>query len=133
MIVYRFEKNGIGPYVSGTRMMVGSFYCNEAKTRTQKKYANAFTQKVSQIDPEKRMSRWGKAHSDRKYLYGCSSKEMLRTYFRGNFKPLFKHGYRIKRYKVPDEEVIDMGIEVAFPVKYHKLQTMKALNKRTTI
>ena len=65
----------------------------------------------------------------KKYLFGCPSKECLRAYFGGHFKPLFQEGYRVKRYKVPDEEVVKMGIEVAFPVKYHKLGSTRKLNK----
>lgn len=37
MIVYRFERNGIGPYVGGVKVTVGSFYRGEPKTKTQKK------------------------------------------------------------------------------------------------
>lgn len=62
-------------------------------------------------------------------MFGCSSKENLRIYFGGDFKGLFKEGFRIKRYKVPSTEVLDMGVEVAFPVKYHKLQTYKKVKE----
>lgn len=129
MIVYRFEKNGIGPYVSRTNPPNGSFYRKKEKTRTEKKYAALFNQKVQMIDSTDRLDKWSKAHSDKSYMYGCSSKENLRIYFGGSFKQLFKQGFRIKRYRVPDEEVLDMGIEVAFPVKYHKLQTIKKIQK----
>lgn len=76
-----------------------------------------------------RLQAWHTAHSKKKYMYGCKSKEQLRAYFGGNFKLLFKNGYRIKRYSVPDEEVLDMVVEVAFPVKYHKLQTVKKVKE----
>jgi hypothetical protein len=131
MIVYRFEKNGIGPYVGGMRMSAGSFYGGIYATRTGKKYSKKFDQLVLSVDSTKRQDGWVKSHSKKEYLFGCASKETLRTYFRGNFKSLFKEGYRIKRYKVPDEEVIDMGVEVAFPVKYHKFQTIDKLKERS--
>lgn len=129
MIVYRFEKKGIGPYVSRTQPPNGSFYRKDTKTRTEKKYGNLFDQRVLSIDSNDRMNKWGIAHSDNKYMYGCSSKQNLRIYFGGDFKSFFSQGFRIKRYKVPDDEVIDMGIEVAFPVRYHKLQTIKKVEK----
>lgn len=129
MIVYRFEKKGIGPYVSRTSPPNGSFYRKSGTTRTEKKYSTLFDQRVLGIDHTERMKNWVIAHSDKKYMYGCSSKEMLRTYFGGNFKSYFQQGFRIKRYRVPDEEVINMGIEVAFPVRYHKLRTVSNIQK----
>jgi hypothetical protein len=132
MIVYRFEKNGIGPYVSrSSQPPNGSFYRKKETTRTEKKYAHLFEKSVAKIDSEARMKAWQEAHGDRRYMYGCSSKEALRIYFGGNFKPLFKQGFRIKRYKVPDNEIVDMGIEVAFPVKYHKLKSVKKIKEKT--
>lgn len=131
MIVYRFEKNGIGPYTGGVRMHTGSFFGIPPTTRSEKKYSKQFDQMVAQLDSTQRNVGWVKAHSNKEYMYGCSSKQYLRAYFRSRFKPLFKEGYRIKRYNVPDDQVIDMGIEVAFPVRYHKLQTIGKLKEKT--
>ncbi len=129
MIVYRFEKNGIGPYVSRTQPPNGSFYRKVSKTRTERKYNAKFQEKMKEVDTEDRERKWYKSHSDMSYMYGCSSKEALRIYFGGNFKPLFKQGFRIKRYNVPDDQVIDMQIEVAFPVRYHKFQTLRRVRE----
>ncbi len=126
MIVYRFERNGIGPYVSG-RGTVMVLYRNDRQTRTSKKYRALLDERCRQIDTEKRIQNYSKAHQDKKYMYGCKSKEQLRMYFGGEFKSLFKEGFRIKRYRVPDDEIIDIELEVAFPVKYHKFQNMKRM------
>lgn len=130
MIIYRFEKNGIGPYIGRSNVGLGSFLRLPAKTKGQKKYKRQFEDllRKAQLD---RNEQYVRAHKDKRYLYGCTSKEQLRTYFGTCFKELFKQGYRIKRYKVPDEEVIDIVVEVAFPVKYHKLQTVKGIKRRS--
>lgn len=126
MIVYRFERQGIGPYVSrrGSVMVLRTY----RKNRSAKKYNARLTEYLKSGNVS-RSDNWSKAHSDKKYMYGCKSKDQLRAYFGGNFKDLFKEGFRIKRYRVPDEEVIDMQIEVAFPVRYHKLQTVKKIQE----
>lgn len=131
MIVYRFERNGIGPYVGGTKVVpVGLYGSSKVKTKTKLKAEALYIKKINQVsfDDELR-KRWRKAHQKKRYLFGCSSKENLRIYFGGSFKELFKQGYRIKRYKVPDNKIIDLGIEVAFPVRYHKLQHIKKIRE----
>jgi hypothetical protein len=131
MIVYRFEKNGIGPYIGNSRVGLGSFMRLPAKTKAEKKYKRYFEEILIQApDGIDRLEQYKKAHRKKSYIYGCSSKKQLRAYFTIHFKQLFKEGYRIKRYKVPDEEVVDIVVEVAFPVKYHKLQTVNNINKR---
>lgn len=130
MIVYRFERNGIGPYVGGTSANGGFFATPSRDTRTQKVYQEKLAEKLRERSSDDRHKNWSAAHRRKDVLYGCVSKEMLRAYFRGNFKPLFRDGYRIKRYKVPDDEIINMGIEVAFPVKYHKMQTLGGIKNR---
>lgn len=129
MIVYRFERNGIGPYVSRTQPANGSFYRKQGKTRTEKKYGALFQERLRQIDSIKRTNNYQRAHQSKEYMYGCKSKEDLRLYFGGDFKSLFSQGFRIKRYRVPDDEIIDIEIEVAFPVKYHKLQKLSKVQK----
>jgi hypothetical protein len=125
MIVYRFERNGIGPYVSNT----GVLRPTKPMTRTEKKYSIILNQHLiaSNID---KYPAWVKAHGDNSLMYGCPSKELLRAYFCGDFKSLFKIGFRIKRYVVPDNEIIDIVTEVAFPVKYHKLQNVRTVKKK---
>lgn len=49
------------------------------------------------------------------YIFGAKSKELLKAYFSYNLKPYFADGYRIKTYDIPDDLVINMGHEVAFP------------------
>lgn len=121
MIVYRFERDGLGPYVSGVR------YRYEMRNeKAQKKYQHLYKKSLHLYKHKASV----KAHSSEEYIFGCSSKEQLRLYFNGNFRPLFKNGFRIKRYHVPDDEVIEMGYEVAFPVKYHKLQTVEKIQKQ---
>lgn len=128
MIVYRFEKRGIGPYVS--RDAIGILRRSN-KTRTHRIYISKRDQLWKQVHNKEYSSNWDKAHNSKKYMFGCASKQHLRAYFGGEFKTLFKSGYRIKRYKVPDEEVLDMGLEVAFPVRYHKLQTVQKVKEKS--
>lgn len=128
MIIYRFEKNGIGPYMRRFTLGFGTFHRKKPSSKASKKYARIFEENVKKLHSN--YATYVKVHSSKKYLYGTSSKELLRAYFGGEFKALFKDGYRIKRYNVPDEEVIDLGVEVAFPVKYHKLQTVNGIRKR---
>lgn len=129
MIVYRFERNGLGPFTNPIRSR--TIFRPTPQTRTQKKSSVILNQALlsSNVD---RSEAWVKAHKSKEYMFGCTSKELLRAYFGGQFKEFFRQGYRIKRYKVPDDEVIDMIVEVAFPVKYHKLQTVKAIQKKLT-
>ena len=125
MIVYRFERNGIGPFAGPYR---GPFRTDtkSKKTRTIIK-AEEIAAREAQMDNSS-FKAWDYAHSRSEYLYGCKSKAQLRAYFH-TFKELFRQGYRIKRYVVPDIEVIDMGTQVAFPVRYHKLQTVKKVKE----
>lgn len=129
MIVYRFERNGIGPYMSG-RGTVMVLYRNTKESRTAKKYKALLDERFRQIDTIKREKNYIESHKDQKYMYGCKSKKDLRIYFGGDFKSLFAQGFRIKRYKVPDDEIIDIELEVAFPVRYHKFQKLSKLKER---
>ncbi len=129
MIVYRFEKDGIGPYVRRFALGFGTFHRRDPNSKGSKKYARLFNQRMKILNAN--MDTYYKVHSDKSYLYGTSSKELLRAYFGGEFKRLFKDGYRIKRYKVPDDQVVDLGVEVAFPVRYHKLQTIRKIKEKT--
>lgn len=127
MIIYRFEKNGIGPYMSRS-----SAY---RITKGRKKYRSVQKYIVLQSEHRKNMTlehfnNYDAAHRNKEYIYGCKNKEQLKRYFFGDFKILFSQGFRVKRYKVPDEEVLDLGQEVAFPVKYHKLQTIRGVERR---
>lgn len=126
MIVYRFEKDGIGPYRRG----LICFRKLDKPTRSEIVYSRLRNENLSLIDDLLYKKAWDKAHDKEKYIFGCSSKEKLRIYFRGDFKSLFANGYRVKRYKVPDDEVVDMGMEVAFPVRYHKLQTVRKVKEK---
>jgi hypothetical protein len=121
MIVYRFEKNGIGPYTGGVGLNVSSVHCGVSNKWARRK--SEHIRKRIGVNWDMR----GRAHSDRAYIYGCPTKETLRAYFGFRFKELFASGYRIKKYQVPDELVLNAGIECAFPVKYHKFKTKKAL------
>lgn len=125
MIIYRFERNGLGPYTSSSGINLFS----QPKTRTSRKYLRLRNKFYDKLDPIERQKNWGKSHGNKEYLFGCSSKDQLRAYFGGNFKDLFKQGFRIKRYRVPDDEVLKMGLEVAFPVKYHKLQKVRKIQE----
>lgn len=129
MIVYRFEKDGIGPYVRHFTMGFGTFHRKEPTKKGSKKWARIFEERMKVLNAN--FDAYGKVHQDKRYLYGTSSKELLRAYFGGEFKALFKAGYRIKRYRVPDHEVVDLGVEVAFPVRYHKLQSLRKIKEKT--
>lgn len=126
MIVYRFERFGIGPYIS--RSPAYRITRDRMKYRSVKKYTAL--QNNMKRPTEEQVENYWKVHKDKQYIYGCTSKEQLRLYFYGDFKVLFKQGFRIKRYNVPDQEVISLGHEVAFPVRYHKLQTVTNVRKR---
>ncbi len=130
MIVYRFEKDGIGPYVRGFTLGFGTFHRKNPTGKASKKYARIFEARIKALHAN--YDKYLKVHQDKRYLYGTDSKLALRAYFGGEFKALFKDGYRIKRYRVPDEEVIDLGVEVAFPVRYHKLQKLRKLKEKTS-
>lgn len=114
MLIYRLEKNGIGPYV-GSHIVRGQYNPkSQAKAkRIMKKYGW-------------RMERYKEAHALH-MVFGCKTKEALRGYFMYHFKSYFAAGYRIHTYNVPDRDVIDLGIEVAFPVKYHPYKTRKKI------
>lgn len=128
MIIYRFEKNGIGPYMRRFTLGFGTFHRKKPSSKASKKYERLFKERLTAFNNAR--SEYIRVHQSNKYLYGTSSKELLRAYFGGEFKMLFKDGYRIKRYNVPDSEVVDLGVEVAFPVKYHKLQSVKGIRKK---
>lgn len=124
MIVYRFERNGIGPYVTPDARVTSNmlFYYNRLSKHKAKKTRIFREQNVSY-----NFDGWQKAHGNKSMIFGCPSKEALRAYFAYSFQPLFKQGFRIKKYQVPDDEVIMLGVECAFPVKYHKFRTSKKL------
>lgn len=122
MIVYRFEKDGFGPYIGGVGLKVTTMQVAEPNVKAKKK-ALRIRNELG-IDYEK----WHKAHQDRTMLFGCPSKEALRAYFAYRFKPLFREGYRIRLYDIPDAEVINIGYECAFPIKFSRFRTKKALD-----
>lgn len=127
MIVYRFERNGIGPYI--TYYVTGKILrANNGQKSINKMNALRHVYEMSKTDEQ--VENFKKAHSDDQYMFGCGSKDALRAYFGTSFKALFAEGYRIKKYTVPYDEVLDMGIEVAFPVKYHKLRSKHILKRR---
>ena len=118
MRVYRLERNGIGPFSQGdARYPVSSL----KKSKRAQHIQNQTIEHYSDIKLSTRVSN--------KYLYGASSKEMLKAYFRYNLQHYFKKGYRIKSYEVPKKFVIDFGPELAFPVRYHKLKTKENIDK----
>lgn len=123
MRVYRLEKRGIGPFVNReARWLIKN-------AKKQKRASHASYQ-------HKPTNRWLQKHTqaiyDGEYLFGARTKESLKAYFGYNLKHYFKQGYRIKTYEVPRYDVIDMGGEVAFHVKHHKLRTVKKIEKHLT-
>lgn len=122
MYVYRLERNGLGPFVTKNTNLSSNRKINIKRAFKHpilyKNYNDELINKNREL-----------AHSCNGYLFGCHSRKNLKRYFNGNLKPLFKQGFRVKIYRVPDEEIIDIGIELAFPVKYHKFQSIKKLNK----
>ena len=123
MVIYRFERNGIGPFVGPTSNF------NFLKRTTTRSYKKAEALALEQLRAEKDLAIASYQDSHKKdRLFGCKSKEQLRMYF-GSYKQLFKDGYRIKKYVVPDEEVISLCGQVSFPVKYHKLQSFRGIQR----
>ena len=121
MIVYRFERNGIGPFIGGT----GPIRVRGGNKRN--KYVEIKTRHIRN-KYGRNMKKAYEAHKPG-HVFGCPSKEALRAYFGYNFKSLFRSGYRIKTYEVPDSVVINAGIELSFPVEYHKLRTRHNMEK----
>jgi hypothetical protein len=124
MKVYRLEKKGIGPYMGRSQRIM---YVSGKKWKR--------TEHVRNQHPMKKD--WTGTHyqavRNKDYLFGTSSKELLKAYFGYSLAPLFKQGYKIKVYEVPAHEVLDMGQEVAFPVQYHKLKTVKRVKRNTKL
>lgn len=116
MIVYRLEKKGIGPFIGRT-----CYYqvLNPKKAKRQQHVLNQCRY------PKNRYNLHYDATRNGDHMFGTVNKELLKAYFGYNLKPYFKQGYRIKAYNVPDDKVLNMGNEVAFPVKYHKLKNVK--------
>ena len=123
MKIYRLERNGIGPFIGRSGLYLYS---------TGKK-----AKKAQHVHNQHRQTRWAtewfnvhkEATRTGQYMFGTKSKLLLKAYFGFNLQPYFKLGYRIRTYEVPDSEVREMGVELAFPVKYHKLKTVKNVKK----
>ena len=117
-----------------SKVGAGLFMQSKDSTKAEKKYRRYHEEMTASCPTGMfRTEQYIKAHQKKSYMYGCKSKKQLRAYFGTHWKQLFKEGYRIKRYYVPDEEVLDIVLEVAFPVKYHKLQTVNKVKKLLTI
>lgn len=128
MIVYRFEKDGIGPYANPWG--AGTLSKRKENTKSEVYFTRIFKELVVQRVEEHKYREFTKDLRVADYVFGCPSKKALRGYFGTSFKYLFKKGFRIKRYNVPDEEVVHMGIEVMFPAKYHKFQRPRVIKKK---
>lgn len=121
MKVYRLERKGVGPFIGRMPRLM---------TVNQKQL-----KKINHVRNQVNMplvSFWVKheqAVKHKDHMFGASSKEMLKAYFGYKLKGFFQEGYKIKAYEVPEHEVINMGLEVAFPVKYHKLKSVKRVQK----
>lgn len=121
MKIYRLERNGIGPFVDYV----------PRKLATNKKKSKRMNHTFAQVEtPKHIMNIHMAAVQNRDHLFGTPSKELLKAYFGYNLAPFFKQGFKIHTYEVPDHEVKHMGIEVAFPVKYHKFKTIKKLEQK---
>ena len=122
MKIYRFERYGVGPFVR--------FDIRVKDSRSKRKQARAVH--VRNMAARNRES-WRDAHNKAVmdgYLFGAESKEHLKAYFSYDLQRLFKQGYKIKAYEVPDDAVRRLGAgEVAFPVRYHKLRTRKNVER----
>jgi len=124
MKVYRLERKGIGPFVGRSPMV---------RTVSKKKYKRTMHVRRQATVKEN----WAETHyqavKNKEYMFGAKTKELLKAYFGFTLKPMFAAGYKIKVYEVPDEEVLDMGLEVAFPVKYHKLKTVNRVKQQSRL
>jgi hypothetical protein len=118
MKVYRLERNGIGPFID---YVPRKFKLTNGKSRRARHV-------FSQVKPPKDShDRHMMAVRDSDHVFGTPSKELLKAYFGYSLKEFFRQGFRIHTYEVPDDKVIHMGYEVAFPVQYHKFKTYKRL------
>lgn len=127
MIIYRLERNGIGPFIGGVKFF-------ETKNPKKRKRTSHVQSQVKEIKFDFYFNEHCRALKDKNYVFGTKSKEFLKAYFRYNLKLYFKQGYKIKTYNVPDIDVIDLkaGGEVAFHVKHHKFKTVKKLRESVT-
>ena len=120
MKVYRLERHGIGPYVGRCGFARSRMYLSKRK---RKKLDHAANQTPERKNKSKR--HWEAVRKD--YLFGAPSREALKSYFLYNLQGYFAQGYKIRVYDVPNDKVIHMGNEVAFPVEYHKFKTVKKM------
>lgn len=125
MKVYRLERRGIGPYV-------GRCGFNRSPRRLSRHKAKKI-EHISKQLPERTIVRKCKRHwaaVQNNYLFGAPSREALKAYFRYNLQSYFAQGYKIRVYEVPNDRVLHMGDEVAFPVEYHKFKTVKKMKSQ---
>lgn len=122
MKVYRLERNGIGPFID---YVPRKYTLTKGKERRAK---HVFAQVVQPRDASEIHMEAIKEHD---HVFGTASKELLKAYFGYNLRDFFKQGFKIKTYEVPEDKVLNMGYEVAFPVTYHKFRTFKRLDAAT--
>lgn len=124
MLIYRLERNGVGPFISGTK------FPRQNNTKKIKK-SNHIHAQTKPINFDTFWVEHRKAIENKNYVFGTKSKELLKAYFIYNLQYFFKQGYRIKTYNVPKHDVIDLGNEVAFHVKHHKHKTARNIQKHS--
>ena len=109
MIVYRFEKNGIGPFISNDGVRRG---VNEKHSKRAKRVLHANGERGISM----KLREHSEAVSNGMY-FGMPSKESLKAYFGYELKHMFKKGFRIVKYEIPQGAYIRCGAEIAFDIK----------------
>lgn len=112
MKVYRFEKDGKGPYING--------HCSVIKDRV----TNLYTEENHPCPHTSFFQTKWRRSKARHYLYGCSSKEALYCWFGFEAIRIFRRlGYVVMEYDIPDNErgLYISDHQCAFPInKYGK-------------
>jgi hypothetical protein len=111
MIVYRIEKNGLGPY----------------RSRLENKNSDKLVNKL--------WSHLGSSHptcvveipsfNSEKHICGFSCVTKLKKWFHGSRAELRRNGYLMALYEVDPQEVLHGNLQVVFPKFSQKLKTTR--------
>lgn len=124
MLIYRVEdKNGTGPYASNNAEWVESIERHEmvyeAHNYLSPNHPGPLSESWFSI-PQYTMP-------EREYIYGFDSESALKFWFNGFLEPMFEHGFFIKTYDVPPQDVIVGRRQVAFKKPKQEIQNEKVL------
>jgi hypothetical protein len=111
MIVYRIEKNGLGPY----RLSSGNttkLYNKLHKHHWCDRHPTPINDGIKDFRPND-------------HIFGFSSLEQLKKWFLGSRAELRRNGYLMVSYDVSPQEVLHGNLQVVFPKNSYKLKTTR--------